>query len=1454
MPPMVEFGGIAYDQLLTRELCEQLIGELFADKEDIRSVRLDPLPDGHAGYSGVRLLVARPKRADGVSENPLLVRIGPRDAIEAEKRRYNAYVRSLTGPGKVAQQASEHAGLLAAIMYDYVRGTQNQPPYSLRDVLANEEFPGGHADREYRSFSLDRACKAVTTLFRDTLGQVSEPNGWFADGRTYDEQRALWFYNTVLPPTITLRDARLVSQPDADIALTSCLASADSPIGRQLHGSAVYLQASTDYPHLRVVEWAKHADQCTLRLYLYEYRSTPDEIYPIEDIPWGPQKHSYRRIRPLAARIDVTGSTADLGSLVTSCEDGHLILDDRQIILQGQIESTRYAVLDDIRRQHFAELLAKSEHGGIVFGGIIYDNPLRSYYSLLSALRPLTTSIVHGDLNMGNILLNRLANDETVAWLIDFDKTTNGGHAVFDAVKLETEFKIHVLPHWLGSIDELLQLDQSLLQGLVNPTVELDFGKNEYLRSAYQFIATIRRAALQHLKTPIAPEEYYLGLIAYGLAALKYPNLYAKSRGRWLPTPVKIKPLAIAAYVSASFAAWAIRQLDGVTITNQSWPDPPRPGMRLLVRPRLIGRDEILARALRQLHSDEPVVLLHGPVGSGRGTIARYIGADLQRRGRALWQDQIVQPRTVEEFIALIEYRSQRERYEAHSPSALPRAINRDEDLSQKLRQIRDALEENPQPVVLLIRLTVADPELRSFVVRLANQMSRTAMVLVADGPLDELRLGLIIAVPPLDEAGVTEYVRQRDLPLDRAAVQALRTASQGLPWLIDLVIEEARKSTDLDASLSEAIVEVAPTFDVERQLGQRLRELSESIRRLLALDGLLLEHAPELLDNMASMEHEQLQIAVREAYRLSDPLALESTGWRSAPVDDTALSEYRQYIVHEYPTLWRKLAVRAFQQLASADRRRLCETAASFYAGATLRDEIYRAATFQALAQKWVELSKSLLQLADMPDLVFSGHCRTISGWAAQLLSRVRPSDGRELRELVGDCAAYLGDYDRAIEYYNQALGLLSDPDPAYCRLLARLLPVYDALGDKASMKETCGVLLQATETTDPFHRLAIAYMGSLNLFADPEQAVEVLTRAIAGVGNPSPMWGREEKALWVRLNDALALAETYRGHAKEAAALLTGIRPYAKDTPALLARIINNQAIIHYYLGDDPQDMQRARQLFKSALDIREDIRDQIGVMRTAQNLANMCSDLATDVDDWNKSEEYFDKAKAAAREVQVIERYRINANHMDLLIHRGLFERAEKEFAEAWEVFQTDQARERDQATHILLLLNRAKLALWADQRDDCRRYLQEALSHIADVDQPIDKIEWAQIALECQFRLGEGLGLTAFDWLSADYELEPDQREAAELAVALGLLSIARSDYRGAQDHFKASNQIWSKLTYHFRAAVSYYWQVECAALAKDWAGARELFALAEQALVLFGETPVLQRLRRLGEQL
>lgn len=98
------------------------------------------------------------------------------------------------------------------------------------------------------------------------------------------------------------------------------------------------------------------------------------------------------------------------------------------------------------------------------------------------------------------------------------------------------------------------------------------------------------------LTNPIAPQEYYLGLVAYGLAALKYPNLYEQKSARWLLCQ-RDQATRGDRLCGATFAAWALPQLDEVEVTGSIVARAATSAVRLLARPQVIGRDDMLAAA-----------------------------------------------------------------------------------------------------------------------------------------------------------------------------------------------------------------------------------------------------------------------------------------------------------------------------------------------------------------------------------------------------------------------------------------------------------------------------------------------------------------------------------------------------------------------------------------------------------------------------------------------------------------------------------------------------------------------------------------------------------------------------------------------------------------------------------------------------------------------------------------
>src|SRR5258706_1900763 len=120
MMGFVEFDGDLDAGDLTREQIELLVRELFRDRPSVQSVKLTTLPGGHIGLSGVSILLAQPYGVYGNEQNPLVIRIGPKAAIDREEQRYRDYVEPNTGLGTVQRRLYATVGPFSAIAYDYL--------------------------------------------------------------------------------------------------------------------------------------------------------------------------------------------------------------------------------------------------------------------------------------------------------------------------------------------------------------------------------------------------------------------------------------------------------------------------------------------------------------------------------------------------------------------------------------------------------------------------------------------------------------------------------------------------------------------------------------------------------------------------------------------------------------------------------------------------------------------------------------------------------------------------------------------------------------------------------------------------------------------------------------------------------------------------------------------------------------------------------------------------------------------------------------------------------------------------------------------------------------------------------------------------------------------------------------------------------------------------------------
>jgi len=131
-------------------------------------------------------------------------------------------------------------------------------------------------------------------------------------------------------------------------------------------------------------------------------------------------------------------------------------------------------------------------------------DPLDALPKALEEMVPGTRSVIHGDLNLENVLVG----PGSLVWLIDF-ATTREGHPLFDFAHLESELIAHVLSARAGSPRAYLDLWQSDADPLLN---------------------ALHGISGRCLFDPARPREYRQALYLACLGALKYQNLTPLAR------------------------------------------------------------------------------------------------------------------------------------------------------------------------------------------------------------------------------------------------------------------------------------------------------------------------------------------------------------------------------------------------------------------------------------------------------------------------------------------------------------------------------------------------------------------------------------------------------------------------------------------------------------------------------------------------------------------------------------------------------------------------------------------------------------------------------------------------------------------------------------------------------------------------------------------------------------
>jgi hypothetical protein len=128
-----------------------------------------------------------------------------------------------------------------------------------------------------------------------------------------------------------------------------------------------------------------------------------------------------------------------------------------------------------------------------------YPDPIPLLPDLLSETVQGTRSIIHGDLNLENILIG----PGNLLWLLDFSETREG-HTLFDLAHLFAEIIAHVLAHSIVPSESYFK--------------ELEAGGDRLLQA-------MEDIAERFLFDPDTLREFHLAAIVSCLGALKYENL-----------------------------------------------------------------------------------------------------------------------------------------------------------------------------------------------------------------------------------------------------------------------------------------------------------------------------------------------------------------------------------------------------------------------------------------------------------------------------------------------------------------------------------------------------------------------------------------------------------------------------------------------------------------------------------------------------------------------------------------------------------------------------------------------------------------------------------------------------------------------------------------------------------------------------------------------------------------
>ncbi|NNJ13596.1 hypothetical protein EKD04_025040, partial [Chloroflexales bacterium ZM16-3] len=519
-------------------------------------------------------------------------------------------------------------------------------------------------------------------------------------------------------------------------------------------------------------------------------------------------------------------------------------------------------------------------------------------------------------------------------------------------------------------------------------------------------------------------------------------------------------------YLSAAFAATVLGEVRAVAVVPESYtPLRGRQGLRRKPPALFASRGPIIEVAYQRLRSAEPLALIHGPLGSDRDGVADHIGYQLERAGYLLIApklDEHLSPhQSAIEAMANMIVGTLRFTY---TVSGLPERLlsahegvipgYRHAQIRAYCQQLAAALAADVRRFVVILTLRSGDPELASLAEELARALGSTALLLVASAPLANVPSQAQVAIPTISHADLRDYALHARRSLSDLQIDRLLNRSGGLPLLVRRLLAQPDESWDVPTD--------APTPAVIAQEVQLIFDsLAPQLQLLAGIDALL--ESASYIHQDADME----AIAQR----------MGTHGrWDSASALNQALIAYKAETADGVRELLRVAVLDRF--LGWPEYQMACAAAAGYYASYP-SPQHYLAARYAALAGDWAQAEAHLHPFVEQPALAHSARRDRLFQLAKQVAESEHAADGAALWLLAGDCAAFLGDYDQALDAYYQVVPDVLPGDLRETRARAQILAVYQARGDHAAADAAAAALRRSVSPEHPFAVLVIAHEG---------------------------------------------------------------------------------------------------------------------------------------------------------------------------------------------------------------------------------------------------------------------------------------------------------------------------------------------------------------------------------------